>query len=206
MISGISVVLASASPRRRHLLQALGVDFVTRASETDERVDAGLSPADVVEELATRKARDVARHYTDALVIGADTIVVLDSEILGKPTDPDDARRILTRLSGRSHRVFSGLAIVDASSGATAVGHEVTVVTMAHLSPEEIGAYVNGGSPMDKAGAYGIQEDLGAVFVESIQGDFYNVMGLPVRRLYEILRTDFPQFVSLQSAPTPGLL
>ncbi len=206
MISGISVVLASGSPRRRHLLHALGVDFTVHVSEVDENIDAGLSPESVVEELALRKASDVARHHESALVIGADTIVVLDGEVLGKPVDSADARNMLKRLSGRTHHVYTGVAVFDAASGAASVSHEVTAVTMAELSDDEISAYVDGGSPMDKAGAYGIQEDLGALFIERIEGDFYAVMGLPVRRLYELLSHDFAQYVSLQSAPTPGLI
>ncbi|MEM6335023.1 MAG: Maf family protein [Bacteroidota bacterium] len=176
-------VLASGSPRRRRLLSQLGLSFRVHPSLVEERIPDSMSdPADIVEYLAQLKAEDIAQHYPDAVVLGADTIVVLDGEILGKPDTVEDAHQTLRRLAGRSHDVFTGLALV--CSGETTTSHERTRVVFAALSVQEIEDYVATGSPMDKAGSYGIQDDRGALLVEGIEGDFYNVVGLPLRKLY----------------------
>ena len=153
-----------------------------------------------MEALARQKAEAVAPLFPDALTLGADTVVVLhdgpgeappDAEVLGKPTDEAHARETLARLSGRAHQVYSGLALVHPASGRTVTAHERTSVTFAVLSADEIAAYVAAGSPMDKAGAYGIQDDAGALFVSGVHGDYYNVVGLPLHRLYRTLRLHF---------------
>ena len=145
--------------------------------------------------LSERKAAAVARSYDDAIVIGADTIVVVDGTALGKPRDPADASRMLRNLSGRSHDVYTGFTLIDRPSNKSATAVERTGVTFRRLSEEEIGEYIASGSPMDKAGAYGIQDDRGAVFVERIDGCFYNVIGLPLTRFYVTLREFQKQLV-----------
>lgn len=186
------LILASASPRRAALLRQLGVAFTVHPSHIAETVPEGVDgPAALVEHLARAKAEAVAPAYPDALTLGADTIVVLDGEVLGKPADAASAEAMLARLSNRTHTVFTGLGLVHPASGRTVVAHEATRVTFAALTAEEISAYVATGAPMDKAGAYGIQDDWGAVFVASIEGDYYNVVGLPLHRFYQIIKHPF---------------
>ena len=180
------IVLASASPRRRDILRTLGLSFAVEPSEVDETVIAGVRIADVVAELALAKARDVASRHSEALVLGADTLVELDGAILGKPSSPQDARRMLGLMSGRRHRVVTGLVLLDPASDKARSRNVETLVSFRQMAPSEIDAYVATGEPLDKAGAYGIQ-GLGAAFVERIEGDYYNVAGLPVAALNELL-------------------
>jgi septum formation protein len=187
----VPLVLASASPRRRQLLTQMGLAFEVVASSIEESDDDAAMPESMVRRLATEKARDVAATRPDALVLGADTTVVLEQENLGKPQDADEARRMLARLSGETHVVYTGIALVHPASERVVVAVEQTLVTFASLSTHEIDAYVATGSPLDKAGAYGIQDDLGALFIRRIEGDYYNVVGLPVHRLYTLLRDRF---------------
>lgn len=186
----LPLVLASGSPRRRDLLRAVGLDFAVQVPDVDETVVPGEAPEQMVERLAAEKADAVARTLgkRETLVIGADTTVVLDGAILGKPVDPEEARAMLGSLSGRTHTVYTGFAVVDASTGESVVAHERTDVTFRELELWEIDEYVAGGSPMDKAGAYGIQEDRGALFVERIAGDYYTVVGLPLCQLWLAIR------------------
>jgi septum formation protein len=188
------LVLASQSPRRRDLLAALGLTFEIHPSEVDE-TSALSSPGDLVEELALRKADAIAGQFGDALILAADTIVVLENEVLNKPASPTAAIEMLRRLSGHTHSVYSGLALAHPASGRRRSAHETTTVTFSTMSEEEIAAYVASGSPLDKAGAYGIQDDAGALFIERIEGDYYNVVGLPLRRLYVVLRDSFPDLM-----------
>ena len=187
----VPFVLASASPRRRDLLRRLGLTVDVRPSHADETWPGG-APGAAVEALALRKARAVPAP--GALVLGADTVVVLGGDVLGKPPTEDAARATLRRLSGRTHTVFTGLAL--AFDGRTATAHRATHVTFAPLSDAEIAAYVATGSPMDKAGAYGIQDDAGALFVDRIDGDYPTVVGLPLRAFYETLHLHFPDLLS----------
>lgn len=184
-------ILASGSPRRKHLLDQLGATFEVRVSHVDESFDAGLTPARIVEQIARRKVREISRNHPEALVLAADTIVVLDNTILGKPEDEAEAIATLRRLRGNRHTVYTGLALAHEASGRTVTTHEETAVFFAEMSEEEICAYVATGSPMDKAGAYGIQDDRGGLFVQRIEGDFYNVVGLPLHRLYQVLKHEF---------------
>jgi septum formation protein len=138
-------------------------------------------------DLAVAKARCVAHAFHDAIVLAADTIVVIDGQLLGKPVDRDDAVNMLTLLSGRTHTVYTGFSLLDCPSGVSLSGVEHTLVTFRPLPLEEIREYVDGGSPLDKAGAYGIQDDYGAVFVTRIEGCYYNVVGLPLARVYGAL-------------------
>jgi septum formation protein len=178
------VILASASPRRRELLRLVGIDHVVIPADIDETYAAGERPAAHAERLAREKAAAIGRH--DAVVIGSDTIVVVDGDVLGKPRDRDHAAAMLRRLSGRSHVVMTGVAVAwrgDVSSGVEEVG-----VTFRALSDEEILRYIETGEPMDKAGAYGIQ-GFGATIVERVDGDYFAVMGLALTRLVRLCRS-----------------
>jgi len=172
-----ALVLASSSPRRRELLGALGVPFSVRPSDIDETVRDGEEPPHYVVRLAREKAAAVARH--GELVLGADTTVVLDGEVLGKPADPEDARSMLRRIADREHVVFTGVALHDGSSGRQVSAVDTTRVRMSALTAEQIAWYVATGEPMDKAGAYGIQGK-GALFVAEVFGNYGNVVGLPL--------------------------
>jgi septum formation protein len=181
------LVLASASPRRRDILRTLGLSFVVDPAEVDETPAPGAAIDEVVRRLSLEKARSVAGRHRDALVIAADTLVELDGRILGKPESPEDARSMLASMSGRTHRVATGLVLLDAATGEERSGLVETQVSFRPMPSEEIEAYVSTGEPLDKAGSYGIQ-GLGAAFVERIHGDYYNVAGLPVAALNELLR------------------
>jgi septum formation protein len=181
------IILASASPRRETLLQALWVEHRIIPSLVDEAGPLpGTTTASHAESLALLKAAEVAARVKEGLVLGADTIVECDGCLLGKPKDRDEAHRFLQLLSGRSHLVVTGLALVQAGDGRTEVGHEVTEVRMRALTSEEIDAYVQTGEPFDKAGGYAIQGAAGA-FIEGIKGSFTNVVGLPLGKLRTLL-------------------
>ena len=181
----MNVILASQSPRRRELLGLTGLPFIVRAADIDETMDPGRAPFDEVARVSRLKAEAVARKPED-VVIAADTIVVCEGEVLGKPRNEADAFRILSLLSGRHHEVMTGMTVV---CGDKAITHtEVTRIHFRELHPEEIRAYIASGEPMDKAGAYGIQGGA-ALFADEMVGDYYNVMGLPVCRLAVILRS-----------------
>lgn len=180
----LQIILASASPRRRELLGQLGLAFTVHAANVDERVSEPPGPALLVEHLATIKAAAVAKTYPEHLVIGADTVVVIDGEILGKPVDRAHAIAMLRRLQGREHQVFTGIALLQGER--SVVAHEETIVRFRPLSDEQIERYVDSGDPMDKAGSYGIQGRAGAM-IEGIRGDYFNVVGLPLCRLVQLL-------------------
>ena len=178
----MDIILASKSPRRRALLEQMGVrDFRIVTPDIDEHMDRPLPPAELVPAISGEKARAAqALGGPDAIVIAADTVVALDGAVLGKPAGEADAERMLTALAGRTHFVYTGLTVLRGETDRTV--SEETAVTFRPLAAEEIAAYVRTGEPMDKAGAYGIQ-GYGALLVEGIRGDYYNVMGLPVCRL-----------------------
>ena len=181
----MSLILASQSPRRRELLGLTGLDFIVRVADIDETMDAAKAPFDEVARVSRAKALAVAREPED-VVIAADTIVVCEGKVLGKPKDAEDAFRILSLLSGRHHEVMTGMTVV---CGDRIISHtEVTKIHFRRLHPDEIRAYIASGEPMDKAGAYGIQGGA-ALFADQMDGDYYNVMGLPVCRLAMILRS-----------------
>ncbi len=182
----VKLILASASPRRADLLRMLGLPFQVVPSRVSEALETPLEPAGHVLEISHRKARSVARNFQDELVLGADTIVVLEDDILEKPADADDAVRMLTRLSGKTHRVFTGLILIDTASGRALSDVVVTDVTLKRLSPEDIRRYVETGEPLDKAGAYAAQ-GRATVFIESVSGCFYNVVGLPLACLWGLI-------------------
>ena len=176
------LVLASSSPRRSEILTAVGWPFETHPAGVDETRLADEPPEDFVRRLAREKAELVARSRLFGLVLGADTTVVADGEVLEKPHDAGDARRMLRRLSGRWHEVLTGVALVRAETGRTAVGVERTRVRFAETTEDEIAWHVETGDVLDKAGAYAIQ-GRAALFIEAIDGDYWNVVGLPVERL-----------------------
>ena len=190
------LVLASQSPRRRRLLEQLGLAFRVQVSPAEEVVADGEAPAAAVRRLALDKARPVAVQHPSALTLAADTEVVLDGRMLGKPGHPDEARAMLRRLSDRTHTVLTGLALVHPATERRVVACEATSVAFAALTEAEIEAYVATGSPLDKAGAYGIQDDYGAVFVRRIEGDYYNVVGLPLHRVYRLLHDHFADLLA----------
>ena len=178
------IVLASSSPRRRQLLEMLGIPHVVDPSDIAEVAEPGESAGQMAVRLAREKALQVAARHPGARVLGADTVVVLGTRLLGKPDSPRDAMRMLADLSGREHRVVTAVAL--AHEGTVRQRHDVTRVWFRPFSQELIAAYVATGEPMDKAGAYGVQ-GYGAVLVERIEGDFFSVMGLPVRLVVELL-------------------
>ncbi|MFN4902090.1 MAG: Maf family protein [Ignavibacteria bacterium] len=185
------LILASQSPRRRQLLSQIGLTYSILPANIDEdAVSLALPPQEYVRELSKRKALYIREEIggAKAIILGADTIVVIDGRILNKPTDPDDAFLMLKQLSNRMHEVFTGITLVESHTGNIKSEVQRTEVYFRELDDEEIRQYIASGSPMDKAGAYGIQEDYGAVFVSKINGCYYNVVGLPLEKLYGMLK------------------
>ena len=187
----MQVILASQSPRRKELMGLFHIPFTVRVSDADEAMDPKLSPAEAVGLVSRRKAEAVPREGDD-LVIAADTIVVCGGEILGKPRDAADAYRMLRLLSGRDHQVMTGMTLLRGQTCRTVT--EITDIHFRELSDREIHAYIRTGEPMDKAGSYGIQGGA-ALFAQHLVGDYYNVMGLPVCRLSQLLRELIPEIM-----------
>jgi len=184
------LVLASQSPRRKELLKRLNVPFEVIGSDIEEKFDLNLSPDQVAQSLAFQKASHIAKKYPNAQVIGADTIVVYENQILGKPHDENEAFQMISMLSGNTHHVITGVSIINSENQVTF--YEKTEVTFWPLSEDEIKSYIQTGEPYDKAGSYGIQ-GLGSLFVKEIKGDYFNVVGLPIARLYrELKKLNFP--------------
>jgi septum formation protein len=177
-----NIILASASPRRQQLLTKIGLKFSVEPSFIDENIKDDMAFGPLVADMAFQKAMAIAKKYEQGLVIGADTIVVLDSEILGKPSTLQEAKEMLSRLSGRWHRVFTGLSLIDAASKRYLNEFEESRVKFKDISDFEIQNYIKTREPMDKAGAYAIQGK-GALLVEKIEGDYYNIVGLPLFKL-----------------------
>ena len=182
------LILASRSPRRKILLRSVGFRVRVVPGRVEERVRLSESPQTNVRRIALEKALDVATRRHRGIVVAADTIVVIRGRILEKPKSRSDAMRMLKLLSGKRHVVFTGFAIVDVATGRSFVGMERTAVTFRKLERAEIDAYVASGSPFDKAGAYGIQDDYGSVFVTRVDGCFYTVVGFPLARFWVELR------------------
>ena len=185
--SKIKIYLASKSPRRRKLLKQLGIKFKSFSVDLNEEILDGEHPIQTVKRLAKHKSEAAVKKIKNGIVITADTIVVLDGEIIGKPKNEVDAFKILSKLSGKTHSVYTGFMIRNLYSNTQIIDFEKTEVTFRKLEPQEIRDYITTGSPMDKAGAYGIQDDFGAVFVKRIDGCYYNVVGLPIAKLYQAL-------------------
>ncbi len=179
------MILASQSPRRRELLSLITADFRVIPARGEEILPDGISPKDAVILLSRQKAAEIYKEYKNDTIIASDTVVAIDGKILGKPVDEADAAEMLRLLSGRTHSVFTGVCIINPDGSENSFAEETTVEFW-ELSDEHIADYVSSGEPMDKAGAYGIQGS-GALLVKRINGDYYNVMGLPVGRLYREL-------------------
>lgn len=194
------IILASGSPRRKKLLHKIDLPFSVHASSVDEQYNDNWTPPEIVTNLAERKATDIAQHYNNALIIGADTLVALGDTILEKPANPTEAKTMLQQLSGKTHRVLTGVALIKTEQSNTITNKttfvEKTDVIFGSLKNELIDAYVATGDPMDKAGSYGIQDPYGALFVKRIEGDYYNVMGFPLHRFYTIVDSFAPEFIS----------
>lgn len=187
--SNLRITLASKSPRRRKLLKQLNIKFTSITVDTEEKVRRNEKPWLTVKRISAEKMDKAKTLVKDGIIITADTIVVLDSKVIGKPKDEKDAYRILKRLSRRTHIVYTGYSIFNWMNNKTTTEYEKTFVKFRKLSDTEIWEYIKSGSPMDKAGAYGIQDDFGAVFIEKVNGCYYNVVGLPLAKLYHsILR------------------
>ena len=185
--SSIPIFLASKSPRRRKLLKQLNLKFKAFSVDVDEKILPNEKPANAVVRLSKEKLVVANQKVKNGIIITADTIVVLDNKIIGKPVDKKDASRILKTLSGRTHTVYTGYSLLNTFNKKRISEYETTKVTFRELTDEEIKEYINGGSPMDKAGSYGIQDDFGAVFIKKINGCYYNVVGLPLAKLYHAL-------------------
>lgn len=184
----MKLILASASPRRKEILSNMGYEFEVNPSGVEEVVHHHMTPEETATDLARQKAEDIARRYPEDLVMGADTIVVLDGKVLGKPLDNDDAVRMLRALRGREHQVITGVALIQGQKE-----HCFSVTTrvwMIDSSEELLSAYVLSGEPQDKAGSYGIQGK-GALLVEKIDGDYFNVVGLPIQKIARLLEKEY---------------
>ena len=182
-----AIILASASPRRKELLEQIGLSFRVEPSNYQENIRFDLEPHDLARALSHEKARLVARNHRNALVIAADTFIVFEGKILGKPRTETEAKEMLETMSGKPHSVVTGFTIVDTDSNKTVSRSVETRVHLRKLGSNEIDAYVRSKEPLDKAGAYAIQ-GLGSVIVEKIEGDYFNVMGLPLSALTESLK------------------
>lgn len=185
--SSIPIYLASKSPRRRRLLKQINLKFKSFSVDVDEKIHSNELPHKTVLRLSYEKLEAAKLKVKKGVIITADTIVVLDHHVLGKPKNKKDAFRILKILSGKTHIVYTGYSIYNSLNNKTISEYEKTEVTFRDLTDEEILDYIDGGSPMDKAGAYGIQDDFGAVFIKKINGCYYNVVGLPLAKFYHAL-------------------
>lgn len=181
------IILASASPRRKELLEKVGLKFEVEPGDCEEIVATGLEAHEVVRRLSREKAESVARKHRNAVIIAADTVVLIGDKILGKPHNRNEAKKMLRTLSGKSHAVITGFTIIDTDKKKVLSKSVETKVYIRKLNPKEIDAYVKSGEPLDKAGGYAIQ-GLGSVIVEKIEGDYFNVVGLPLSALSESLK------------------
>lgn len=186
IISG-NYILASKSPRRIQLIKQIGLKFRSIGSDVKELSGAGISPVDLVRHNSKIKSRKVAAGFSKEIIIGADTIVVLGKKIIGKPENTKDAKKILKELSGRIHYVYTGINLINSGTGKEIFEYVKTTVKFRKLEDREINYYIKKYKPFDKAGAYGIQDDFGCLFIEKINGDYYNIVGLPLVRLYEMI-------------------
>lgn len=184
----IPIYLASKSPRRKKLLKQIGLNFKSFSVEINEEPLNSELPIHCVKRLSSEKLKAAIKKINSGIIITADTIVVLDKKIIGKPKNKSEAHKYLKMLSGKSHIVYTGFQVYNSTNSKNISGFEKTIVEFRKLYDDEIIDYVNSGSPLDKAGAYGIQDDFGAVFVKKITGSYYNVVGLPLVKIYESLK------------------
>ncbi len=181
------IILASKSPRRKDLLEQIGISFEIDPSDYQEEKDLNLKPHEFAKYLSLQKAKNVAIRHKDSIIIAADTFVVFEGKILGKPSSEETARKMLTKMSGKPHSVITGFTIIDTKTNKIVSKSIETKIYFKNLSPEEINSYIASGEPMDKAGSYAIQ-GLGGILIEKIEGDHYNVVGLPLTALVEELK------------------
>ena len=186
----MEIILASASPRRKEILQNTKLKFEIQKSDIEEVILENESPESMVVRLSYEKAYDVAQKNKDKLVIGADTIVALDNEVLGKPKDKEEAYQMIKKLSNKTHKVITGISLINISHGMVVNDYVVSLVTFKDLSEDSIKDYINTNESLDKAGAYGIQ-GYGALLVDNIQGDYFNIVGLPISKLSDLLKDHF---------------
>ena len=186
--TNLPIYLCSRSPRRRKLLKQINLQFKSLSVDVDESILKNEKPVHIVKRLANNKLVAALKKVKKGIIITADTIVVLDNKVLGKPENEPDAVRILKKLSGRVHTVYTGFSIFNTEKNLRITDFEKTNVEFRELDNIEIKEYIKGGSPMDKAGAYGIQDDFGAVFIKKINGCYYNVVGLPLQKVYQTLK------------------
>lgn len=186
----MNIILASASPRRKEILENTNTKFEIIKSEIDEVILDNELPSQVVMRLAFEKSIDIALKHPDSLVIGADTVVVLNNNILGKPKDSSDAFNMIKQLSGKTHQVITGISLINLNANQKIIDYVVSNVKFKNLSEEDIKDYIQTNESLDKAGAYGIQ-GFGAMLVEEIQGDYFNIVGLPISRLSDLLKKHF---------------
>jgi septum formation protein len=181
------IILASTSPRRKEIFAKIKLPFEIQESNYEENMNLKMPPEKLAEYLSAGKAKAVAEKNSNAIIIAADTFVVYDDRPLGKPKTAERAKEMLEMLSGKEHEILTGVTIMDADSGKTISFHDATKVFMKELSPDIIDAYIKTGEPIDMAGAYALQE-IGALLIEKVEGDFFNAMGLPLKRLVEELK------------------
>jgi len=197
----MDIILATASPRRHQLFNQMGINYKIKPSNIEEKEDFSLPPGAIAESLARQKGDFIAQKSTDAIVISADTIVVFNQKVLGKPNSEEHAAQMLTLLSGNTHSVYSGVFVAVVNTDGVIIDSisffERTKVTFSPLNESEIKRYIKTGSPLDKAGAYGIQDDLGALFVKCIHGDYYNVVGFPINAFYQRLKSKKPDIYNI---------
>ena len=186
----MNIILASASPRRKEILENTNIKFDIISSSIEELVLDGESPCQMVMRLAFEKGIDIASKYKSNLVISADTIVVLDDNVLGKPKDEEEARQMISNLSGRTHQVITGISLINLENNKKIIDYVVSNVKFKKLSKDDINDYIKTKESLDKAGAYGIQ-GYGALLVEEIQGDYFNIVGLPISKLSDLLKIHF---------------
>ncbi|CEI72037.1 MULTISPECIES: Maf family protein [Romboutsia] len=186
----MNIILASASPRRKEILENINVKFDIVKSDIDEVILEDELPPQVVMRLAFEKSMDVAKSNQESLVIGADTIVVFNNTILGKPKDKEDARNTIKLLSGNTHEVITGISLINLSANKKIIDYVVSKVKFKDLSEDDINDYINTGESLDKAGAYGIQ-GYGSLLIEEIQGDYFNIVGLPISKLSDLVKMHF---------------
>lgn len=182
----MNIILASASPRRKQIMENAGFSFIVFKAEIDEEITENLQLNELVIDLALKKALEAKKHFGNGIIIGADTLVEIDGKVLGKPVNEQEAREMLNLLSGKTHSVYTGLAVIYKDK--TITDFVKTKVVFRKLSEAEIDWYIETGEPFDKAGGYGIQEK-GSLLVKEIEGDYFNVVGLPIARLNEILKS-----------------
>ncbi|GBD86711.1 maf-like protein YhdE [bacterium BMS3Abin03] len=186
--TNLPIYLASKSPRRRKLLKQINLKFKSFSVDIAETIYPHETPVHCVKRLAEEKMQKARERINEGIIITADTIVVLKGKVIGKPKNKNEAKKYLKELSGNIHAVYTGFSVYNSKSNLLVTDYEKTLVEFRKLFDDEIEDYVSGGSPMDKAGAYGIQDDFGAVFIKKINGCYYNVVGLPLTRVYQVLR------------------